>query len=61
MEFDFTRGEKVELLGKYKLAASEDNLAHLQHKDGEWLYKGEPIEKYAAMLDELYSEKDKNY
>lgn len=61
IQFDFTRGERVELLGKYKITATEDNLAELVLKDGMWEFKGQPIEQYAAQMDELYSDKDKNY
>lgn len=61
IDFDFTRGEKVELLGKYNITATDANIANLEQKDSIWLYKGEPIEVYAATLDELYSNKDKNW
>jgi|GEM_PF-5314815 len=55
MEFDFSRGEKLEVAHKFNIIASEENLAKLQKdENGEWKYDGLSAES----LLEMYGEND---
>jgi len=55
MEFDFSRGEKLEAAHRFNIIASEENLAKLQKDDkGVWKYDGVSAET----LLEMYSGND---
>lgn len=57
MKFDFSRTKKLEIAKEYKIIATDENLEKIEEKDGKWYFNDIPLEE----INDLYSEKDKNY